>query len=126
MVPVIRDVDRKSIFDLANEVADKAGRAREMKLTPDELKGSTFTISSLGNMGGTFFTPIINQPEVAILGVGAIKEKPVVHIGEFAVRSILHLSLSVDHRLIDGDVAAKFLTRLKTLLESPNLLMMEM
>lgn len=126
MVPVIRDVDRKSIFDLANEVADKAGRAREMKLTPDELKGSTFTISSLGNMGGTFFTPIINQPEVAILGVGAIKEKPVVHNGEIAVRSILHLSLSVDHRLIDGDVAAKFLTRLKTLLESPNLLMMEM
>lgn len=126
MVPVLKDADRKSIFDLAGELTDKAVRARDMKLAPDELKGSTFTISSLGNMGGTFFTPIINQPEVAILGVGAIKEKPVVHNGEVAVRSILHLSLSVDHRLIDGDVAARFLTRLKSLLESPNLLMMEM
>lgn len=126
MVPVLRDADRKSIFDLAGELTDKAVRARDMKLAPDELKGSTFTISSLGNMGGTFFTPIINQPEVAILGVGAIKEKPVVHNGEVAVRSILHLSLSVDHRLVDGDVAARYLTRLKSLLESPNLLMMEM
>lgn len=126
MVPVVRDADRKSIFDLAGEVADKAIRAREMKLAPDEIKGSTFTITSLGNLGGTFFTPIINQPEVAILGIGGIKEKPVVHNGEIAVRSILHLSISVDHRLIDGADAARFLSRVKQLLESPNLLMMEM
>ncbi|MBA4542773.1 MULTISPECIES: dihydrolipoamide acetyltransferase family protein [Thermoactinomyces] len=126
MVPVIRDADRKSMFDLAKEIADKAARGREMKLDPSELKGSTFTISSLGGFGGEFFTPIINYPEVAILGIGAIKEKPVVHNGEIAVRSILHVSLSFDHRLIDGDVAARFIGRLKQVLESPKLLMMEM
>jgi pyruvate dehydrogenase E2 component (dihydrolipoamide acetyltransferase) len=126
MVPVIRDADRKSMFDLAKEIADKATRAREMKLEPSELKGSTFTISSLGGFGGEFFTPIINYPEVAILGIGAIKEKPVVYNGEIAVRSMLHVSLSFDHRLIDGDVAARFIGRLKQVLESPKLLMMEM
>jgi pyruvate dehydrogenase E2 component (dihydrolipoamide acetyltransferase) len=126
MVPVIRDADRKSVFELAQEVTDKATRARSMKLEPHELKGSTFTISSLGNFGGQFFTPIINYPEVAILGVGAIKEKPVVHNGEIAIRPQMHVSLSFDHRLIDGDVAAKFLGRLKQLLENPKLLMMEM
>ncbi|MFC7441929.1 dihydrolipoamide acetyltransferase family protein [Laceyella putida] len=126
LVPVIKDADRKSVFDLAEETADKATRARNMKLEPSEMKGSTFTISSLGNLGGQLFTPIINYPEVAILGVGAIKEKPVVHNGEIAVRPQMHVSLGFDHRLIDGDVAARFLSRLKQLLENPKLLMMEM
>jgi pyruvate dehydrogenase E2 component (dihydrolipoamide acetyltransferase) len=126
LVPVIKDVDRKSMFDLAEETADKASRARQMKLDASEMKGSTFTISSLGNLGGQLFTPIINYPEVAILGVGAIKEKPVVHNGEIVIRPQLHVSLGFDHRLIDGDVAARFLSRLKQLLENPKLLMMEM
>ncbi|SEM90046.1 dihydrolipoamide acetyltransferase family protein [Lihuaxuella thermophila] len=126
LVPVLRDADRKSIFELAEEIADKATRARSMKLDASELKGSTFTISNIGGFGGQFFTPVINYPEVAILGVGTIKEKPVVHNGEIAIRPQMFVSLSFDHRLIDGDVAARFLSRVKQLLESPNLLMMEM
>ncbi|SDY17057.1 dihydrolipoamide acetyltransferase family protein [Thermoactinomyces sp. DSM 45892] len=126
MVPVLRDADRKSIFQLAQEVTDKAGRAREMKLTADELKGSTFSISSLGNLGGQSFTPIINHPEVAILGVGSIEQKPVVVDGEIVIRSMMHVSVSFDHRLIDGDLAARFISKLKKLLSSPKLLMMEM
>ncbi len=126
MVPVIKDADQKTIFELADEILDKAIRAREMKLAPDELRGSTFTITNIGSFGGTFFTPIINYPEVAILGVGTIKEKPVVVDGEIVVRPLMYLSLSFDHRLIDGDVAARFLTRVKQLLENPKLLMLEM
>lgn len=126
LVPVLRDADRKSIFELAEEIADKATRARNMKLDASELKGSTFTISNIGGFGGQFFTPVINYPEVAILGVGTIKEKPVVYNGEIAIRPQMFVSLSFDHRLIDGDVAARFLSRVKQLLESPNLLMMEM
>nr|WP_258567778.1 dihydrolipoamide acetyltransferase family protein [Paenactinomyces guangxiensis] len=126
LVPVLKDADRKSIFELAEEISDKATRARDMKLDAGELKGSTFTISNIGGFGGQFFTPVINYPEVAILGVGTIKEKPVVHNGEIAVRPQMFVSLSFDHRLIDGDVAARFLSRVKQLLESPNLLMMEM
>jgi pyruvate dehydrogenase E2 component (dihydrolipoamide acetyltransferase) len=126
LVPVLRDADRKSIFDLADEINDKATRGREMKLEASELKGSTFTISNIGNFGAQYFTPIINLPEVAILGVGTIKEKPVVHQGEIVARSIMFISLTFDHRLIDGDVAARFLSQIKRLIESPNLLMMEM
>lgn len=126
LVPVIKNADRKSIFELAEEITDLANRARDMKLEPHELKGSTFTISNLGGFGAQLFTPVINQPEVAILGVGTIKEKPVVYQGEIAIRPQMFLSLSFDHRLIDGDVAARFMSRLKQLIESPNLLMMEM
>jgi pyruvate dehydrogenase E2 component (dihydrolipoamide acetyltransferase) len=126
IVPVLRDADRKSIFDLADEIADKATRGREMKLEASELKGGTFTISNIGGYGSQYFTPIINQPEVAILGVGTIKEKPVVYEGEIVARPQLYLSLTVDHRLVDGDVAARFLSQVKRLIESPNLLMMEM
>lgn len=126
LVPVIKNADRKSIFELAEEIGDLANRARDMKLEPNEMKGSTFTISNLGGFGAQLFTPVINQPEVAILGVGTIKEKPVVYQGEIAIRPQMYLSLSFDHRLIDGDVAARFMSRLKQLIESPNLLMMEM
>jgi pyruvate dehydrogenase E2 component (dihydrolipoamide acetyltransferase) len=126
LVPVLRDADRKSIFDLADEITDKATRGREMKLEASELKGSTFTVSNLGGYGTQYFTPVINQPEVAILGVGTIKEKPVVYEGEIVARPQLFLSLTVDHRLVDGDVAARFLSQVKRLIESPNLLMMEM
>ncbi|TCS95946.1 dihydrolipoamide acetyltransferase family protein [Hazenella coriacea] len=126
LVPVLKDADRKSIFEIAEEITDKAIRSREMKLDVSEMKGSTFTISNIGGYGSQYFTPVINYPEVAILGVGTLKEKPVVYEGEIAIRPQLFLSLSFDHRLIDGDVAARFMARVKQLIESPNLLMMEM
>lgn len=126
LVPVIRDADRKNIFELAKEIQDKAIAGREMKLSPEELKGSTFTISNIGGYGGQFFTPVINYPEVAILGVGTMQEKPVVVNGEIVIRTLMFVSLSFDHRLIDGDVAARFLSEVKGLLENPKRLMMEM
>lgn len=126
LVPVIKNADQKTIFEIAEEIADKASRAREMKLSPDEMSGSTFTITNIGGYGTQFFTPIINYPEVAILGVGTIQKKPVVREDEIVVRPQMFFSLSFDHRLIDGDVAARFLSRLKQYIEKPNLLMMEM
>lgn len=126
MVPVIKEADRKSVFELAGEVTEKATKARDMKLDVSEMKGSTFTISNLGGFGGQFFTPIINYPEVAILGVGTIKEKPVVHEGEIVIRPQMFVTLSFDHRLVDGDLAARFMRRFKQLMENPKLLMMEM
>lgn len=126
MVPVIAEADQKTIFELADEIIDKAHRARDLKLAPDEMTGGTFTITNLGGYGTQFFTPIINHPQVAILGIGTIKEKPVVYEGEIVVRPQMFLALSFDHRLIDGDVAAQFFGRVKQYLENPNLLMMEM
>lgn len=126
LVPVLKHADQKNIFELAEEITDKATRARDLKLTADEMKGGTFTISNIGGFGSQFFTPVINQPEVAILGVGTIKEKPVAYQGEVVIRPQMFMSLTIDHRLIDGDVGALFLSRLKQLVESPNLLMMEM
>lgn len=126
LVPVLKHADQKSIYELAEEIDDKATRARDMKLSADEMKGGTFTISNIGGFGSQFFTPVINQPEVAILGVGTIKEKPVAYQGEVVIRPQMYMSLTIDHRLIDGDVGARFLSRLKQLVESPNLLMMEM
>lgn len=126
LVPVIENADQKTIFQLAEEIADKATRAREMKLAPNEMSGSTFTITNLGGFGTQHFTPIINYPEVAILGVGTIQKKPVVQEDQIVIRPQMFFSLSFDHRLIDGDVAAQFLSRLKQYLENPKLLMMEM
>lgn len=126
LVPVIKNADQKTIFEIAEEISDKAARAREMKLTPNEMSGSTFTITNIGGYGTQYFTPIINYPEVAILGVGTIQKKPVVYEDEIVIRPQMFFSLSFDHRLIDGDVAAKFLSRMKQYLEKPSLLMMEM
>lgn len=126
VVPVIRDVDRKSIFQLAEAIKDVTTRTRDRKAGVEELKGSTFTITNIGSFGGQFFTPIINYPEVAIFGMGKMVERPVAVDGEVVVRPIMNVSLSIDHRLIDGDVAARFLNRVKELLENPKLLMMEM
>lgn len=126
VVPVIRDVDRKSIFQLAGEIKDVTTRTRDRKAGVEELKGSTFTITNIGSFGGQFFTPIINYPEVAIFGMGKMADRPVAVDGEVVVRPIMNVSLSIDHRLIDGDVAARFLNRVKELLENPKLLMMEM
>ncbi|MBO8162622.1 MAG: 2-oxo acid dehydrogenase subunit E2 [Brevibacillus sp.] len=125
LVPVVKAADRKSIFEIASEISELAAKARERKAGPDELKGSTFSITNIGSAGGMFFTPIINYPEVAILGVGRITEKPVVKNGEIVVGSVLSLSLSFDHRLVDGEPAQRFVNYVKQLLENPTLLVME-
>jgi pyruvate dehydrogenase E2 component (dihydrolipoamide acetyltransferase) len=112
MVPVIRDVDQKGIVQLAKELGEVSARAREKKITAAEMQGGCFTISSLGGIGGTAFTPIINAPEVAILGVSRSSMKPVWKEGEFVPRLMLPLSLSYDHRVIDGAMGARFTTYL--------------
>jgi pyruvate dehydrogenase E2 component (dihydrolipoamide acetyltransferase) len=116
VVPVIRDVDRKSIEALAEELAAVSAKAREKKLAPADLQGGSFTISSLGGIGGTAFTPIVNAPEVAILGVSRSRHQPVWTGTEFAPRLMLPLSLSYDHRVIDGAQAARFVRHLCELL----------
>jgi pyruvate dehydrogenase E2 component (dihydrolipoamide acetyltransferase) len=117
VVPVIREVDRKGILDLATELGDLSARARERKLKPEELQGGSFTISSLGGIGGTAFTPLVNWPQVAILGVSRAAMKPVWDGAAFAPRLMLPLSLSYDHRVIDGAAAARFTRHLAGLLE---------
>jgi pyruvate dehydrogenase E2 component (dihydrolipoamide acetyltransferase) len=116
VVPVIRDVDRKGIFDLAAELGSLSSKARDKKLTPTDLQGGCFSISSLGGIGGTAFTPIINAPEVAILGVSRSRMQPVYLGDAFVPRLILPLSLSYDHRVIDGAQAARFTTYLGQIL----------
>jgi pyruvate dehydrogenase E2 component (dihydrolipoamide acetyltransferase) len=116
VVPVIRDVDRKGLIEIAGELTELSGRAREGKLKGEEMRGGTFTISSLGGIGGTGFTPIINAPEVAILGVTRSAMKPVWNGREFEPRLILPLSLSYDHRVIDGAAAARFTAYLAAVL----------
>lgn len=116
VVPVIRDVAEKSILDIAAELADVSERARQGKMSPKDSQGATFTISSLGGIGGTGFTPIINAPEVAILGVSRARMQPVYRDGEFEPRLILPLALSYDHRVIDGAAAARFTRHLGELL----------
>jgi pyruvate dehydrogenase E2 component (dihydrolipoamide acetyltransferase) len=108
VVPVIKDVDKKGIVEIAHETAELAGKARDGKLGPNDIQGASFTISSLGGIGGTAFTPIINAPEVAILGVSKAAMKPVWNGTEFTPRNMLPLSLSYDHRVVDGALAARF------------------
>jgi pyruvate dehydrogenase E2 component (dihydrolipoamide acetyltransferase) len=116
MVPVIRDADKKSVWDLAEEILELAGKAKERKLSPAQMQGGCFTISSLGNIGGTGFTPIVNTPEVGILGVSRADIQPVWDGQDFAPRKMLPLSLSYDHRVINGGDAGRFLTQLVALL----------
>ena len=116
MVPVIRDVDRKTIWELAHEVAELASRARDRKLLPAEMQGGCFTVSSLGNIGGNGFTPIVNTPEVAILGVSKAAIKPLWNGTEFAPRTMLPVALSYDHRVVNGGDGGRFLTRIVSLL----------
>jgi len=116
VVPVLRDVDRKGVYDLAAELAMVSEKARGKKLMPGDLQGGSFTVSSLGGIGGTAFTPIVNAPEVAILGVSRASMKPVWENGAFAPRLMLPLSLSYDHRVNDGAEAARFTTYLRQLL----------
>lgn len=121
MVPVIRDVDQKDVAQLSRELMDLSERARTKKLTPDELRGATFTLSSLGGIGGTYFSPIVNPPQVAILGVSRASVRPVWNSKEatFIPRTILPFSLSYDHRVIDGAAGARFTAQLTKYLSDP-------
>ncbi|MCZ8514674.1 dihydrolipoamide acetyltransferase family protein [Paenibacillus filicis] len=125
IVPVIQDADRKNIWTIAVAIKDLAARGREGKLGPAEMKGSTISITNIGSAGGMFFTPVINFPEVAILGTGRITEKPVVKNGEIVIAPVMALSLSFDHRIIDGATAQNFMNYIKQLLADPELLVME-
>ncbi|MBT2678406.1 2-oxo acid dehydrogenase subunit E2 [Bacillus sp. ISL-35] len=125
LVPVVKNADRKSVFSVSNEINELAGKARDGKLAPDEMKGASCTISNIGSAGGQWFTPVINHPEVAILGIGRIAEKPVVKDGEIVAAPVLALSLSFDHRMIDGATAQNALNHIKRLLNDPELLLME-
>ena len=118
IVPVVRDANRKSLLSLAQEIADLALRARNKQLSPDEVRGGTFTITNPGSFGGLIGTPIINQPQSAILYVGAVHKRPIVPPGtdSIAVRSMAYLSLTVDHRIIDGAVADQFMSNVKATL----------
>ena len=116
VVPVIRDADKKGLFEIADEISQLSNKAQEGKLTPAEMQGGCFTISSLGGIGGTNFTPIVNTPEVAILGVSRSAMKPVYENGEFVPRLMMPYALSYDHRVIDGVAAARFTQFLSTIL----------
>jgi pyruvate dehydrogenase E2 component (dihydrolipoamide acetyltransferase) len=124
MVPVVRDVDQKGLSELAADIERVVGRARNREIAPSEMQGGTFTITNFGAIGGDHATPIINYPEAAILGLGAIKERPQVVDGEVVPRTTLPLSLTVDHRLIDGAIAASFTNDVKRYLNNPELLML--
>lgn len=125
LVPVVKNADRKSVFEISDQINDLAGKAREGKLAPAEMKGASCTITNIGSAGGQWFTPVINHPEVAILGIGRIAEKPVVRDGEIVIAPVLALSLSFDHRIIDGATAQNALNQIKRLLNDPELLLME-
>jgi len=118
IVPVIRNADEKNILGLQRSIVDLAARARSRQLKPDEVVGGTFSITNFGSYGSLIGTPVINQPQVAIIGVGTVDKTPVVIDDAIAIRSICHLSLSFDHRLIDGALADQFMTKVKQVLES--------
>ena len=125
LVPVVKHADRKSIFEISDEINELAVKARDGKLTSDEMKGATCTISNIGSAGGQWFTPVINHPEVAILGIGRIAQKPIVKDGEIIAAPVLALSLSFDHRQIDGATGQNAMNHIKRLLNNPELLLME-
>ena len=126
VVPVIKNADQKTIFQLSQEIMDLAKRARDGKLKPDEMKGATITITNIGSVGGTYATPIINHPEVAILGMYKIQDKLVLVNKEVSVEKTMNYTITADHRLIDGAVAANFLKSFIEKIENPGRLMMEM
>ncbi|MFN8945926.1 MAG: 2-oxo acid dehydrogenase subunit E2, partial [Pseudobdellovibrionaceae bacterium] len=126
LVPVIKNADHKSILEISKEIIDLSTRARDGKLKPDEMKGATITITNIGSVGGTYATPIINHPEVAILGMYKIQEKPVIKNGQLAAIQVMNYTVTCDHRLIDGAVAANFLKAFIQRLENPGRLMLDM
>jgi pyruvate dehydrogenase E2 component (dihydrolipoamide acetyltransferase) len=126
VVPVIKNADSKSIVDLSKEILDLSKRARDGKLKPDEMKGACITITNIGSIGGTYATPVINHPEVAILGMYKIDEKPVIRNGQLAAIKVMNFTVTADHRLIDGAVAARFLKAFLERIQSPGRMMVEM
>jgi pyruvate dehydrogenase E2 component (dihydrolipoamide acetyltransferase) len=125
VVPVVRDADKKTVLEIAQEIHELSSRARERRLKPHELSGSTFTISSTGGKGGWFATPIINYPEVAILGVHSIKRKPIVQDNQIVIGDVMGMSITFDHRVIDGVPAGAFMEEIHNFLENPELLILE-
>jgi pyruvate dehydrogenase E2 component (dihydrolipoamide acetyltransferase) len=128
-VPVVKHVEQKSIFTLAKEIADVVDRARRKKLTMDDFQGSTITLTNAGSIGGMFATPIINYPEVAILGFNKIARRPVVRmvrgVEKIVIRDWTYFSISLDHRMVDGADAAEFMKTFITYIENPSALLLE-
>jgi pyruvate dehydrogenase E2 component (dihydrolipoamide acetyltransferase) len=125
VVPVIKETDRRSIIQISAEIERLVGQAREGSLDVEDLRGGTFTITNVGPLGGTALIPAINYPEVAILGMGKVQEKPVVREGQIVIRKVLPLTLAFDHRIADGADAARFVSELVRQLSDPNLLLLE-
>jgi len=119
VVPVLRHIDRKSVGEIDETIDKLAAKARVGQLTPDDMKGSTFTLSNSGTFGSLLFTPIINLPEVAILGMGKVADTPIVRDGQVVAGKVMHLCLSYDHRAVDGAPAVQFLQAVKRRLEKP-------
>ena len=126
LVPVVKAVDKKSLLEIASEIAELSERARNRRSRPEDLADGTFTITSLGKLGGLLATPIINYPEVAIMGVHNLQDRAVVRDGQIVIRKMMNLALSFDHRVVDGDVGASFTQEVKSYLENPERLMLEM
>ena len=125
LVPNVKDVDQKDVMEIAKELEDLSVKAREGKISLEEIQGGTFTITNIGTLGGMISTPIINTPEVAILGVHKIQKKPVVRDNQIVIRDVCFVSLSFDHRIVDGADAARFTTQLISFIENPGLFMFE-
>jgi 2-oxoglutarate dehydrogenase E2 component (dihydrolipoamide succinyltransferase) len=125
VVPVLRDADRKSFARIEQEIADLAKRARESKLSLAELQGGTFTLTNGGVFGSLMSTPILNTPQVGILGMHKIEERPIALNGQVVIRPMMYVALSYDHRIVDGNEAVRFLVRVKELIEDPEALLLE-
>jgi 2-oxoglutarate dehydrogenase E2 component (dihydrolipoamide succinyltransferase) len=126
VVPVLRNADQLGFAEIEKRIGDFGKRVRDGQLKLEEMAGGSFTITSVGNIGGRFATPIINHPEVAILGVNQIHDRPMVYNGQIVARKMMYLSPSFDHRVIDGAVAARFVSALKAILEKPESLLLEL
>jgi pyruvate dehydrogenase E2 component (dihydrolipoamide acetyltransferase) len=125
MVPVVEGVDRKGLLQISSEVNELVQKARDRSISRDELQGSTFTVTNFGAIGGEYATPILNYPEVGILGIGELKQRPVVEDGEVVAKYTLPISLTIDHRIVDGADAAAFANTFMEYVENPELLLLE-
>jgi pyruvate dehydrogenase E2 component (dihydrolipoamide acetyltransferase) len=124
IVPVLKDVDRKSIVELARDLQELTTKVLDKKASPSDLQGSTFTITNAGNLGGVLATPVINFPEVAILGVHKIAKRPIVKNDQIVIAEVMWLSISIDHRIVDGATGARCMNVVKDLLENPRKLLL--